>query len=73
VFAAQAFSRTAGAPLVTGNGIPPAQDAEENYPAWFEAIHSAQNVVHFENYIVYEDEIGEQLADARSPRRRRAR
>jgi cardiolipin synthase len=64
MLAAQAFSRTAGAPLVTGNSIRLLKDAEENYPAWFEAIHSAQNVVHFENYIVYEDEIGEQLADA---------
>jgi cardiolipin synthase len=64
MLAAQAFSRAAGAPLVTGNSIRLLKDAEENYSAWFEAIGSAQHVVHFENYIVYDDEIGYQLADA---------
>jgi cardiolipin synthase A/B len=64
MLAAQAFSRAAGAPLVTGNSIRLLKDAEENYLAWFEAIQSAQNVVHFENYIVHDDEIGYQFANA---------
>ena len=38
VFADQAFSRAAGAPLVPGNSVRLLRNAEENYPAWKEAI-----------------------------------
>ena len=64
MLAAQAFSRAAGAPLVSGNSIRLLKDAEENYPAWFEAIESAKNVVCFENYIIHDDDIGYQFASA---------
>jgi cardiolipin synthase len=49
--AEQAFSRAAGAPLVTGNRVRLLQDAGENYPAWLEAIAAAERSVHFESYI----------------------
>ncbi|MDQ3186826.1 MAG: phospholipase D-like domain-containing protein [Pseudomonadota bacterium] len=62
--AAQAFSRAAGAPLVHGNGIRLLKDASGNYPAWLDAIYSAKETVYFENYIIRNDSIGQQFADA---------
>ena len=47
MLADQAFSRTAGAPLVPGNDVRILRDATENYPAWLEAIASARDTVHF--------------------------
>ena len=60
----QVFSRTAGAPLVHGNRVDILQDARENYPAWMDAILNARHFVHFENYILHEDEVGERFAEA---------
>lgn len=62
--AEQALSRTAGAPLVPGNSIRLLKDAKENYPAWLEAIRSARRTIHFESYIIYDDNVGQQFADA---------
>jgi len=53
--AERAFDRTAGAPLVSGNAVRVLLDASENYPAWLEAIRSAQRSVFLENYIIEED------------------
>lgn len=64
IMAAQAFSRAAGAPLVHGNSIRLLKDAEKNYPAWFEAIHSAEKTICFENYIIRDDNTGRQFSDA---------
>ncbi len=64
IIAAQAFSRAAGAPLVHGNSIRLLKDAEENYPAWFDAIRSAEKNIYFENYIIRDDKIGQQFSDA---------
>jgi cardiolipin synthase len=60
----QALSRAAGAPLIEGNRVRLLKDARENYPAWMDAIASASRRVHFENYIVCEDETGERFAEA---------
>jgi cardiolipin synthase len=60
----QVFSRTAGAQLVRGNDVRLLRDAKENYPAWLEAIRSARRFVHFENYILSEDEVGQRFRDA---------
>lgn len=62
--AGQAFSRAAGAPLITGNSVRLLIDAKENYPAWLDAIAAAQRYIHFESYIIHEDEIGWAFADA---------
>jgi len=62
--AEQAFSRAAGAPLVSGNAVRLLKDARENYPVWLDAIRAARRTVHFENYILAEDEIGSQFAEA---------
>jgi cardiolipin synthase A/B len=58
------FSRAAGAPLIGGNHVRLLEDGRENYPAWLEAIRSAKNLVHFENYFIRDDEVGRDFAEA---------
>jgi len=60
----QAFSRAAGAPLITGNRIRLLKDARQNYPAWLQAIRCARQRIHFESYIIHEDATGRIFADA---------
>ncbi len=62
--AEQAFSRAAGAPLIEGNDVRLLRNARENYPAWLDAIRGAKQHVHFESYIVHEDDAGREFADA---------
>ena len=59
-----AFSRAAGAPLVCGNHVRLLKDARENYPAWLDAIRAAKRHIHFESYIIHEDDVGREFADA---------
>lgn len=60
----EAFSRVAGAPLFGGNLVRLLKDARENYPAWLDVIGAAEHHVHFESYIIHEDETGREFADA---------
>jgi len=60
----QAFSRASDAPLIRGNHVQLLRDAAENYPRWFDAIAGARHHIHFECYIIHDDEVGEQFADA---------
>ncbi|HEY8384486.1 MAG TPA: phospholipase D-like domain-containing protein [Microvirga sp.] len=60
----RAFARIADSELRYGNAIDLLRDAKENYPAWLEAIRSAREVVHFENFIVADDETGRDFAEA---------
>ena len=60
----QAFSRAAGAQLVPGNRVRLLKDAQENYPAWLDAIDTAKRHIYFESYIIHEDDIGLKFADA---------
>src|SRR5689334_3666536 len=60
----QAFSRAAGAPLIGANSVRLLKDAQENYPAWLEAIRGAKRHAHFECYIIHEDHAGQEFADA---------
>src|SRR6185369_7216723 len=64
VMADQAFSRAAGAPLVHGNAVTILKDGAENYAAWLAAIAGARESVHFECYIVHDDDVGRRFADA---------
>jgi cardiolipin synthase len=64
LLADQAFSRTAGAPLVGGNQVRLLKDAAENFPAWLDAIRSAERSIFFESYIVGEDATGREFRDA---------
>ena len=59
----QVFARTAGVPLIAGNSVRLLRDANENYPAWLQAIQSAEQFIHFESYILHEDAQGQQFAD----------
>ena len=59
----EAFSRVAGAPLIAGNRIRLLKDAAENYPAWLDAIRSAQRRIHLESYIIHDDDTGEMFAE----------
>ncbi|HTX24553.1 MAG TPA: phospholipase D-like domain-containing protein [Steroidobacteraceae bacterium] len=69
-FLDQAFTRTADAALVPGNRVRLLKDAQENYPAWLEAIAGAQRTVLFENYMFCEDEIGLEFQRALTARAR---
>ncbi|HEX8852216.1 MAG TPA: phospholipase D-like domain-containing protein, partial [Pyrinomonadaceae bacterium] len=60
----RAYMRATGAELIAGNRVRLLRDAEENYPAWLEAIKSAERHVHFESYIIHEDEVGREFAAA---------
>ncbi len=62
--AEQAFSRVASAPLIPGNSVRILKDAKENYPAWLDALASAKKSIYFESYIIRDDNIGYQFADA---------
>ena len=62
LLAEQVFSRTAGAPLVGGNRVRLLRDATENYPAWIEALESAERFIHFESYIIHGDDVGRRFA-----------
>ena len=70
LLADQAFARTAGAPLIGGNAVRLLKDGCENFPAWLDAIHSAQQWIHFETYILHEDKIGKVFAEALCERAR---
>ena len=58
------FSRVAGAAPVEGNAVRLLRDGADNYPAWLEAIASARRYVHFENYIIRDDEVGRRFMAA---------
>jgi cardiolipin synthase len=60
----RALSRTAGAPVVPGNCVRLLKDARENYPAWLDAIKSAQRKIYFESYIIHDDEQGREFSEA---------
>jgi cardiolipin synthase len=60
----RAFARAAGAPLIPGNCIKLLRDGAENYPAWLEAIGGATQTIHFESYIIHDDECGGRFAEA---------
>lgn len=66
----RAFTRAAGAPLVSGNAVRLLKNAAENFPAWLEAIHSARRSIYFENYFICDDHIGREFASALAERAR---
>ncbi|MBL0164859.1 MAG: cardiolipin synthase B [Xanthomonadales bacterium] len=64
LLAEQAFSRAAGAPLITGNRVDLLIDGQANFDAWLEAIRSARSSILFENYIFRNDSLTLGLRDA---------
>ncbi|MDY0884774.1 phosphatidylserine/phosphatidylglycerophosphate/cardiolipin synthase family protein [Dongia soli] len=59
-----AFSRIADAEFSRGNAARLLCDGPANYPVWLAAIAEAKRVVHLENYIIDDDAVGQQFADA---------
>ncbi|MFC5435130.1 phosphatidylserine/phosphatidylglycerophosphate/cardiolipin synthase family protein [Rhodanobacter umsongensis] len=64
LLAEQALSRTAGAPLLSGNAVELLIDAAAHYDAWLTAIRGARQRVLLENYIIRDDEVGRMFRDA---------
>jgi cardiolipin synthase A/B len=63
LLAAQALSRAAGAPLITGNNVELLVDGQANFDAWRAAIRSAQKSILFENYIFGDDALTHAIRD----------
>lgn len=63
-FADRAFARAAGSEPIDGNAVRLLLDARENYPAWLEAIRGAGNSILFESYIIDDDDVGREFAEA---------
>jgi cardiolipin synthase len=68
LFAEQAFSRAAGAPLLGGNAVDLLIDGQANFDAWLAAIRTAQHHILFENYIFADDELVRGMRDALAER-----
>jgi cardiolipin synthase len=66
----RAFARISASPLRGGNSIRLLRDAKENYPAWLDAIRSATQIIHFENFIIAGDGTGQSFAEALAERAR---
>lgn len=70
LLAEQAFSRAAGAPLLSGNQLRLLRDAADHYPTWLQAIRNATHCIHLENYIIENDRIGREFIAALTERAR---
>lgn len=66
----RALERASGAPASIGNAVKLLLDAEQNFPAWLDAIRRAEHTVFFEMYIFADDEVGKVFADALAERAR---
>lgn len=62
--------RATETPLVHGNAARLLVDAPRVYPAMLERIAAAERRVHFENYIIRDDDAGRRFADALAERAR---
>jgi cardiolipin synthase len=61
--AALAMTRAAGAPAINGNALRVLFDADENFPAWKEALAAARQSILFECYIFANDVVGREFLD----------
>jgi cardiolipin synthase len=66
----RAFARATGAEPIDGNATRLLLNADGNYPAWLGAIRSARRSVLFESYIIDDDAVGREFADALAERAR---
>ncbi len=56
-----ALARATGAPRIDGNTVRVLRDAAENFPAWLEAIESAERTIFIEQYIFANDALGREF------------
>lgn len=66
----QAFARSAGAPLTTGNHAALLFDSQQNFPAWLSAIDNARQSILIEMYLFADDSFGRRMRDALAERAR---
>lgn len=66
----RAFDRAAGGPAIPGNRVTLLQDGPEVFAAMLRLITEASRWIHFENYIIRDDETGGRFADALAARAR---
>jgi cardiolipin synthase len=66
----RAYTRATGARPIEGNHVALLKDAAQNYPAWLKAIRAARRTIHFESYIVHNDDVGREFAEALAERAR---
>ncbi|MGH9330500.1 MAG: phospholipase D-like domain-containing protein, partial [Vicinamibacterales bacterium] len=69
-FLDRAFARATGAEPAPGNRVRLLRDGGENYAAWLESIAGARRWIHFESYIIHDDEVGHRFAEALAARAR---
>jgi cardiolipin synthase len=60
----RAFARAAGTDPIGGNAVRLLLDAAGNFPAWLAAIRGAKRSILFESYLVSDDEVGREFAEA---------
>ncbi len=65
-----AFARATGSPRIEGNAVRILRDAAEHYPAWLAAIAAAETTILFESYLVTDDDVGREFANALADRAR---
>ena len=58
-----AFARAAGAAPSDFNAVRLLLDAEENFPAWLDAIGKAERYILFESYLILDDPLGRAFAE----------
>lgn len=63
-FPVEAMERATGAPEIEGNALRLQFDGPSTFEAWLEAIESARRFIHFENYILRNDDAGRKFRDA---------
>jgi CDP-diacylglycerol--glycerol-3-phosphate 3-phosphatidyltransferase/cardiolipin synthase len=61
--AGQAISRSAGAPLSSGNAVELLFDSSENFPAWLSALALARDSIMIEMYLIASDAFGLQVRE----------
>jgi cardiolipin synthase len=60
----RAFARAAGAAPTHSNAVRLLLDAQENFPAWLDAIGKAERYILFESYLFLDDPLGRVFAEA---------
>ncbi|MGC8793494.1 MAG: phospholipase D-like domain-containing protein [Bryobacteraceae bacterium] len=58
----EVLARVTGAPLIGGNSLRLLKDGAANYAAWKEALASARRWIHFETFLIHDDEVGREFA-----------
>ena len=64
------LSRATGSPEIAGNSVALQFDGPVTFDAWTEAIERAERYVHFENYILRNDNVGRVFRDVLSEKAR---